>query len=181
MQYKPKFNITSLTPFGVLVACILYFPSMNTLAASDGTLGSRSEGTSIINIIKTEAVLITKIDDLFMGSRGVLINNQVNADAVCVFSSTGSYNLVITTNNGSFQLESSQTLTDIPYSLEWITTYSTPVVYNNIINGLIGDRRSVDCNGTTNAIFQITVTPAAFNSAQPGNYQDTLTFLVQPE
>jgi len=154
---------------------------MNATAATDGTLGSSSEGSSIINIIKQEAVMITKIDDLFMGTRGVLTNNQVNADAVCVFSSTGSYNLLITTSNGNFRLRSPDTLTDIPYSLEWITTYSTPVTYNNSINGLVGDGRSIDCHGTTNAIFQITVTPAAFNPAQPGNYQDTLTFLVQPE
>jgi len=170
-----------VAPLSIFVVVFTVFLTASASAATDGTLGSSSEGTSIINIIKQEAVLITKVDDLFMGARGVLINNQVNADAVCIFSSTGSYNLLITTSNGSFQLQSPQTLTSIPYSLDWITTYSTPVVYNNAINGLIGDGRSIDCNGTTNAIFQVTVTPAAFNSAQPGNYQDTLTFLVQPE
>jgi len=151
------------------------------MAATDGEIGATSEGTTIISIIKEEAVMITKIDDLNMGTRGILLENQVNADAVCVFSSTGSYNLVVTTANGDFRLSSPDTTTDIAYSLDWITTYSTPVVYNNPISGLIGDGRSIDCNGTTNAIFQVTVTPAAFNPAQSGNYRDTLTLLVQPE
>ena len=78
-------------------------------------------------------------------------------------------------------LASDTTTTDIPYSLEWITDVTTSVVYNNTIVGLIGDSQSITCNGTSNAIFQITVTPAAFNAAAPGSYQDTLTLLVAPE
>ncbi len=178
ISFKMKLRRLLLGMFAVAGISVV---ALNTLAATDGDLGASSEGTSIISIIKEEAVMITKVDDLFMGTRGVLNNNQVNADAVCVFSSTGTYNLLITTANGEFELRSPDTTTDIAYSLDWITTYSTPVTYNSSINGLVGDGRSIDCNGTTNAIFQVTVTPAAFNSAQPGNYQDTLTLLVQPE
>jgi len=181
MQYKiwqAKLQRSSLILIGVAFASVL---SLYTHAATDGTLGSTSEGTSIITIIKEDAVLITDVDDLFLGTSGALFQNQVNADAVCVYSSTGSYNLTVTTSNGSFSLQSGTTTTAIPYGLEWITDTATSVIYNNPIIGLIGDSLSINCNGTSNAIFQITVTPADFNAADPGNYQDTLTLLVAPE
>lgn len=181
MQYnlwQAKLRRFSLSFFSIALVSALSF---NTLAATDGTLGSTSEGTSIVTIIKEDAVIITDVDDLFLGTTGALFNNQVNADAVCVYSSTGSYSIAITTANGLFSLESDTTTTDIAYSLEWITDVTNPVVYNNTIVGLIGDSQSVSCNGTSNAIFQITVTTTAFNAADPGSYQDTLTLLVAPE
>lgn len=181
MQYNSwqvKLRRCSLRFFSI--ACISSL-SLNTQAATDGSLGSTSEGTSIVTIIKEDAVIITDVDDLFLGTRGALFDNQVNADAVCVYSSTGSYNLAITTINGLFSLESVSTTTGIAYSLEWITDTTTSIEYNSPIIGLKGDSQSINCNGTTNALFQITVTPAAFNAADPGSYQDTLTLLVAPE
>jgi hypothetical protein len=175
-QTKPR--RCSLGFFSIACMAVLSF---NLQAATDGALGSTSEGTSIVTIIKEDAVLISDVDDLFLGTRGALFENQVNADAVCVYSSTGSYNLSITTTNGAFSLQSANTTTDIAYSLEWITEEATSVAYNSPVIGLIGDSRSINCNGTTNALFQITVTPATFNAAAPGNYQDTLTLLVAPE
>jgi spore coat protein U-like protein len=181
MQYisqQEKLRRCSLSFFSI--ACILLLP-LNTQAATDGSLGSTSEGTSLVTIIKGNAVLITDVDDLFLGTHGTLDTKKVSADAVCVYSSTGAYNLAITTINGYFALQSTSTTTDIPYSLEWITDVATPVLHNSPINGLIGDSQSINCNGSTNAIFQQTVRRAAFNAADPGSYQDTLTLLVAPE
>lgn len=181
MQYdiwKAGIGRCSLNFFSVIGLAVF---SLNTLAATDGTLGSTSEGTSIVTIIKEDAVLITDVDDLNLGTSGALFENQVATDGVCVYTSTGSYNLAITTANGLFSLQSGTTTTDIAYTLEWITDTATSVVYNTPITGLIGDSQSINCNGTTNALFQLTVTSGAFNAADPGNYQDTLTLLVAPE
>jgi spore coat protein U-like protein len=181
MQYnigKAGFGRCSLRFFSVVGLAAF---SLNTLAATDGTLGSTSEGTSIVTIIKEDAVIITDVDDLNLGTSGALFENQVATDGVCVYTSTGSYNLAITTANGLFSLQSGTTTTGIAYSLEWITDRATSVIYNSPIIGLIGDSKSINCKGTTNALFQLTVTPGAFNAADPGNYQDTLTLLVAPE
>jgi spore coat protein U-like protein len=181
MQYnywKAKNGHLALCIYGVV--CLSAF-SLNTLAATDGSLGSTSEGTSVVTIIKEDAVLITDVDDLNLGTRGALLENQVATDGVCVYTSTGSYSLSITSANGLFSLKSETTQTDIGYSLNWITDTTTSVVYNSPIVGLIGDGRSITCNATTNALFQLTITPSAFNAADPGNYQDTLTLLVAPE
>ncbi len=181
MHYKTWRTLKHPQMLTALSAVCLSMASLNTMAATDGTLGGTSEGTAIISIIKEDAVLITDLDDLFLGTNGVLNGNKVDADAVCVFSSTGSYNISITSVNGSFVLQSDTTTSDIAYSLSWITDTAFPVTYNNTIPDLIGDSLSTNCGGSTNAIFQVTVTPEEFNAAEPGTYQDTLTLLVQPE
>lgn len=181
MQYKTWGTRKLRCPLSALSIACLSLLSFNSFAATEGTLGATSEGTAVITIIKEDAVLITDLDDLFLGTNGVLNANKTDADAVCVFSSTGSYNISITSVNGSFVLQSDTTTSDIAYSLNWITDTTFPVTYNRTIPDLIGDSASTNCNGTTNAIFQVTVTPEEFNSAEPGTYQDTLTLLVQPE
>ncbi len=153
----------------------------NAMAATDGILGSTSEGTAVIQISKLNAVQITDLDDINLGTQGNLTATATGSDAVCVFSSTGGYNITITSANGAFQLEDANTTTDIPYSLDWTAGSTSAVTYNTPITGLVGDSTAVDCNATTNASFEVSVTAADFNAADPGSYTDTLTLLVQPE
>jgi len=150
---------------------------------SDGSLGSTSEGTSVITIVKEDAVQITGVDNLEMGIRGGSITTNLSvSDAVCVFSSTGGYSLTVTSANAAFILSDVGSSTDIPYTLEWTTSVSTQTLaYNTALQGLTGDSNSLDCNGSTNATLSVSLTPASFNNADPGSYQDTVTLLVQPE
>lgn len=156
--------------------------SGSAMAASDGTLDTTSTGTSIVTIIKQNAVQITNVNDLNLGTHAVLAADQVAADDVCVFSSTSGYNLTVTSANGAFNLQDSATATPIPYTMSWTTAAgSSAVGYGSAIAGLTGDNVSLDCSAGTNANFEITVSSADFNSADPGTYSDTLTLLVQPE
>ena len=140
-----------------------------------------STGTAIINISKLNVVQITDLDDINLGTAGNLTATASASDDVCVFSSTGGYNITITSANGAFQLEDANTTTDIPYSLDWTAGSTTAVTYSTPVTGLVGDSTSVDCNASTNASFEVSVTAADFNAADPGSYTDTLTMLVQPE
>ena len=151
------------------------------MAATDGTLGSTSTGTAIINISKQNAVKITNLDDLDLGTAGFLSATATASDDVCVYSSTGGYNITITSANGTFQLEDDNTPTNIPYSLNWTAGATTAVTYNTAIVGLVGNQSAVDCGGSTNASFEVSVTAADFNAADPGSYTDTLTLSVIPE
>jgi alanine-alpha-ketoisovalerate/valine-pyruvate aminotransferase len=151
------------------------------MAATDGTIGATSTGTSIINIGKGNAVQITDVDDIDLGTTGNLAATATQSDSVCVFSSTGGYNITLTSSNGSFILNDANTTTDIAYSIDWTAGGTTTAVYNTAITGLVGDSTSVDCGATTNATFAVSVTAANFNAADPGSYTDTLTLLVQPE
>ena len=166
----------------LLTSLVLVLYSTSALAQEDGELDSTSEGTSEITIIKQDAVQITGINDIDMGISAVLSEDQSVSDDVCVFSSTGGYNLTVTSANNGFLLSDSNTSTDIAYSLEWITTASTQLVgYGSQVTGFVGDSNSLDCSGSTNASFRVTIVTTNFNSADPGTYTDTMTLLVQPE
>ncbi len=168
--------------FRVAMIASLATLSGSVMAASDGNLGGTSEGTSIIQISKDNVVQITMLDDINLGTHGNLTATATGDDDVCVFSSTGGYNITITSANGSFDLDDANTTTDIPYSVVWTAGASTATaVYATAMTGMLGNSTATDCNGVTNANFEVSVTAADFNAADPGSYTDTLTLLVTPE
>jgi len=154
----------------------------STVAATVGSLGATSSGTSVINLDKQEVVVATDISDLHMGLAGSLNSTVTASDDVCVYTSTGAYSLNISSSNGSFYLSDDNATTDIPYSVGWGTDSSNDVVaYNTDISGLLGDSRSINCNELPNALLSISVTAPDFNAADPGNYTDTLTLNFRAE
>lgn len=163
------------------VICALLLSTTHATAATDGFLGTSSEGTSVITIVKQDAVQISDVDDLYLGVMGTLTSNKVVGDDVCVFSSTGAYSLTASSVNGSFALMDSNASTDIPYVLQWVTSTVRTVNYGSALTNITGESRSLNCNGSSNARFQVVIVPDDFNEAEPGSYRDTLTLLVQPE
>ncbi len=164
-----KFNISVLASSVLLIAG-------SAIAATDGSLGVTSTGTSVVTIIKDNAVQITNVDDIDLGTHATLGANAVASDDVCVFSSTSAYNLTVTSANGIFELQNGGDA--IPYALTWD---AAAVTESGVMSGLTGDNTSLNCSGGTNATFEVTVDSADFNAANPGTYTDTLTLLVQPE
>lgn len=162
--------------FTLAAVASVVLASGSAIAASDGTLGLTSTGTSVVTIIKENAVQISNVNDLDLGTHSSLAANAVAADDVCVFSSTTGYNLTVTSANGVFELQDGAEA--IPYDLSWNTA---PVTEGGVMSGLTGDNSSLNCGGGTNAAFEVTVAAADFNGAEPGSYTDTLTLLVQPE
>lgn len=154
--------------------------SFTASAATDGTLGATSMGTSDVILVKENAVQITNVGDLDLGLASSLDADVVASDAVCVFNSTAGYALTVTSANGSFELDSGADT--IAYAVTWATTgAAAPVQYGSDLTGNLGDRTSPTCGGGTNATFEVTVAAADFNAALPGTYEDTLTLLVTPE
>ncbi len=154
--------------------------SFTASAATDGTLGATSTGTSIVTLVKDNAVQITNVADLDLGTASSLAVDAVASDAVCVFNSTATYSINITSANGAFNLTNAGET--MPYAVTWATTgAAAPVAYNSDLGGNLGDRTSPTCGGGTNATFEVTVAAADFNAALPGSYGDTLTLVVTPE
>lgn len=150
-------------------------------AATDGTLGATSTGTSDISLIKESSVQITGVDDIDLGTQGVLLSDVTGSDDVCVFSSSGSYTVTVTTTNGSFVLADTGTATDIPYDLTWtVATVPQTLTYNTASSSVAGDQADPTCATGTNATFEVGVPTAGFNSADPGTYIDTLTLMISP-
>jgi len=153
----------------------------SSMAASHGTLGSTSKGISHITIGKADAIATASVDDIYLGKAASLNETTTTSDGVCIFTSTGAYEITFYSSNGAFKLNSNDTTSNIPYSINWSTTESSNnAIYNTAITNLIGDSTSLDCNASTNAVISISVTAPSFNAAEPGDYSDVLTLLLKP-
>ena len=151
------------------------------VAAQDGTLGLTSTGESVVTIIKENAVQISNVDDVDLGTQATLAADAVGGDDVCVFASTGGYDITVSGAGTAFELTG--TGGTIPYAVTWAANggAAAAVTFGTTITGLAGDTDSLTCAGGTNARFEVTVAAAAFNAADPGTYTDTLTLFVEPE
>lgn len=164
----------------ILVAALCV--SASAQAAQDGTLGATSAGESIVTVIKDNAVMITDVADLDLGTLSSTATDLVAFDDVCVFNSTATYEIAVTSTSAAFELSDGLAGT-IPYALTWADDSAVPsaLTYGTTSAGLIGDRTSTNCGGGTNATFTVSVLAADFNNAAPGTYTDTLTLTISPE
>jgi alanine-alpha-ketoisovalerate/valine-pyruvate aminotransferase len=123
------------------------------MAGANGSQGATSSGKVNLNMGKPNVVRITDLDDINLGTASTLKATVSASDDVCVFSSTGGYNITITSANGAFELEDGNTTTKIPYNIDWTAGATSNVVYNTPLNGLIAVSNSVVCSSLTNASF----------------------------
>lgn len=168
-----------------LVASAIAVMGSSVHAATDGNLDTTSTGTSVVTIIKDNAVQITGVADLNMNTHSTLATDMVMGDDVCVFSSTSGYDVTVTSSTGAFQLNGA-TAGSIPFSLSWTDT--TPAVpaaialaHGTTTASMSGDNTSLNCGGGTNANFEATVAAADFNAAAPDTYSATIQIVVSPQ
>lgn len=169
-----NYKLTLLAAFTVVAG--------SAQAATDGSLDTTSSATSDISLTKESSVQISGVSDIDLGTQGSLAVDATGSDDVCVFSSSGSYSITVTSSNGAFVLSDVDSATDIPYNLNW-TVAATPqaLTYNTTSNAVVGDQSDPTCGGTPNANFEVVIPTAGFNAAEPGTYIDTLTLLISPE
>jgi len=152
--------------------------------AADGTLGATSTGTSTVTIIKDNAVQITSVGDLNMLTHSTLAADMTANDDVCVFSSTGGYNITVTSDTGSFDLSGTgATPASLPFGFTWetVATGVQAIPYGTPLAGLAGDNTSLNCGGGTNAEFEATIAAVDFNAIVPDTYSATVSIEVAPE
>lgn len=151
---------------------------------------------SVITITVEDSVQISKLDDNFVGiftATDTLAGISYSWEWLCVFSSTGSYDLQIISQNGgaSLNLQSSggdsMNYTMYTYIAQNGTNGFDYVGTDTTINrtGLPG---SLDLNcddgqnlNAHNLFFAPVVNGASFNAAPPGIYTDLLTLIVSPQ
>jgi len=164
--------------------------SGNALTSPTKIVTTNTKWSSITNIISSytatalsqgDTAHITDVDDLYFEPSESVTENKTNIDELCVFSSTGAYNLIFSTVNGSFTLKSSTTSSYIPYTLDWITRSTLPLSYHKPLIGLLSGSMNQLCDESAKVHIKMTISPKAFNLAEPGEYKDTLTILFQPE
>ncbi len=168
----------------LVLGAVFLFGAMSVFSATDGSLGTTSSGVSSLSITKVNSVKITGVEDIAFGSV-VAAPNKSSFD-VCIYSTTGSYNIRASSANGTgtnFRLHSSGNY--IVYDVEWNNaasgTSGTNQDHNVTSSTLTGaDSSSQSCGGGDNARVFVEVDGTSFNSAAIGTYTDTLTLLITP-
>ncbi|MBX2885300.1 MAG: hypothetical protein KTR32_35425 [Granulosicoccus sp.] len=165
-----------------LVASAIAVTGSSVNAATDGTLAGTSTGTSVVTIIKDNAVQITNVADLNMNTHATLAADMTLGDDVCVFSSTTNYDVTVTADTGDFVLAGA-TAGSLPFSLTWQqgTNPAVALGHNVTSPAMVGDNTSLNCGGGTNATFAATVLATDFNAAAPDAYSATISILVSPQ
>ena len=191
LQPMTRYIAKTLThrPAHAVIATIFVLLSMVFAQVANAQQSVESE----ISLERAEAVRITNIDDWIIGiftSSDSINTLQYEWDWQCVYSSTGSYRVEVSSANGgsTLALESGSgekmTYQIYTYSRQGnnynLAGHNTPVFALNNLSG----SQSLTCNdepSNTNLWFAAVVRPPAFNAAPPGIYRDVVTLVVSPE
>ena len=165
-----------------LAALSLILGSGLAQAATQGTTGATSSGSSTLSIGKLSNVQVSAIDDIDMGDWAFLATDMIGTDQICVFSSNTTYQITFDQTGGNFLLEGDATTDTIPYTVLFtglgVPAMATP---GTPITGQLGNPLDPSCLGVLNAGYTVTVAAADFNEAEADNYSAVLEILVEPE
>ena len=163
------------------------------LAAVPASLFAQS-AESELSMVRSELVKISNIDEWLIGvfSATDTINfNQFEWDFQCVYSSTGSYKVDVTSQNGGSQLRLvSDSGDEMRYriftyvrrgNLYNLNGHTTPVFSLDNLSGSLSLTCADEPLAQSNLFFAPLVTPNDFNQAPPGIYRDFVTIVVSPE
>jgi len=160
--------------------------STATFAASDGQMGPTSTGSTDIMIEKPAAVQISNVDNLDFESHPFIPGGGFLEvfDPVCVFSSTGLFQLLVENpaNSTNLELIGDNTGVVLPFELLWEAgngDYETDVP--DVFFGQVGDAVSPDCFGSTNATLGARIQGANYDLVPADTYTGTVLLTVSPE
>ena len=168
---------------GVALAASLY--AGNVMAATNGSLGTDSTGTSLVTLSIADRVQISDMHDIALGAWSGT-GNMTGAANFCVYRSGGdNYALTATTDNGAYAVTSATTHDVIPFSAQVTDTGSSgsPVslTYNTATTTALVGSTSLTCGGNDNAQLSVTFAPSDLQKASSASdYQATVTLYVQP-
>ncbi len=179
--------------FSILTCSLAFVGAPSAFAATQGSEGATSSGTSDISVVVPKLVKIVGIGDLsdsFTGSGGFDEN-----DDVCIYSNmdtgsglytvriTGSNNPKATSPTAGFYVGNATTDQEIPYTVEWndesgtggsATTSGADLTTQN------GFTNSAAC-ATPNANFRVQMTNSNLLTLRPATYTGRITILITPE
>ncbi len=141
-------------------------------AATQGSVGSSSTGTSVISVVVSPLARITAIDDVTFGTwsgSGALSAT----DDVCVWTTGGAFTLA----DGSNEVSYSVTWDDVAGS-----SSGASLTAGTGLSGQTSSATSTDCTGgSMTATLGVSIAEGDLSGAPSGNYSGTLTLVIAPE
>lgn len=169
----------------ILLSSCVCLPT-HAYAATDGSLGSSSEGSTYVTLSIPNIVRISGISDLSFGAYGGSGSPSLDDD-ICIYENNTSGTYKVTAHGSG--TSSAFTVTDgsnlIAYAVRFNnvtgTTSNFPLTTNVTSSTLSGaNSASQTCGGGNNANFQVTLQKADLLKVPAGTYSGTLTLVIEP-
>jgi len=170
---------------GPVVIFLSALISTVAFAASDGTAGATSTGTSDVSLTINDRVQITSVADIALGAYGGsgAMTGQSN---YCVFRNGGdNYKLNLTADTGAFQVDSVATGDSVAFTVrvddDADASDGEALTYGvDSAVALVG-APTLNCGGGDNASMYVSFAEAALLAVSSANdYTATVTLLVSP-
>jgi spore coat protein U-like protein len=164
-----------------LVAAAGLMASGSVMAASQGSVGATSSGTSVVSILIPDLIRITDLADIsFADYDGDGVDRTLGSPACVRTNGATTYGIVATTANGGYELDPSlvATTTTIPYTVTW---GGTNLPYNSNLAAQAVDSTSLGACTAVADKLEVTITGANLDAAEADSYEDTITLTVTPE
>ena len=164
----------------VLVACL----SPMAMAATDGTLGTTSTGTTVVDITLDEQIQVSGLLDINLTyTAGV---NSTGNTPLCIYRrNNAAIDLTLSSANEvgtDFNLsDGAATPTLLTYSVALSGDDTVAAVQSSNTNTLANaNTTSATCGGSPGHQIDVTVSAGVLDAAQAGTYSDTITILAEP-
>ncbi len=158
--------------------------SAPVMAASDGTLGATSSGSTDISVQIVDMVKVTGLDNIALGSY-TGTGDLTGTTDYCVYrNGGGAYQVTLTSTTGALSVSDGGT-NNIGFSVlidddNDATAGGESLGYNSASLVSMAGASAADCGGSDNAQMHFTFAEADLQAAKSATYNATLTVLVEP-
>ena len=159
------------------------------LAATQGSLGSTSTGSIVINASVPNRVQLTGLADVSFLNQDPAIA-ALNAQNVCVWSNTSTkgYNVTASGSGAANAFTLANGALTVPYGVQWAASSGqssgTVLTTGSALTGLTSTATNATCSSgpSKTASLIVTIATPALQSMQAATtYTGTLTLVVAPE
>lgn len=174
--------------FKKIVTGVAFAASMmagHAMAATDGSLGASSTGTTDVTLGIPDRVQISDVKNLGLGTWSGS-GDLVGSTSFCVYRNGGAgYDVTLTTGSGAFDVTSSTSGDTIPFSVKVDDSLDASagesLSYNTASSNALLGSSSLTCGGSDNATLQFTFLEASLQGkGTAADYTGTVTILVSP-
>lgn len=168
-----------LTALALLCCALPAFAANNPVDS-----GLSSNGDFAVSVTKGELIRVSNLADIVLPVYAVMPADTTQGIDLCVFSTTGGYNLTAASSNASVtQPRLSNGTNTINYTLSYFDGAATQTLPHGVNQSGFINASTADelCFGGTNATLSVNILAADFNAVPQGIYSDTLTLTFNAE
>ncbi|MEN8820197.1 MAG: hypothetical protein ABF271_03720 [Abyssibacter sp.] len=177
---------TAVRAASLVSLSVLGLSATGAFAASQGTPGDTSSGTTTVTASVPPLIRIFNLADINLGTYNPSDNDNSNeglsgsTDVCVLMNNSTTYNVIVSSDTAAFQLDSASASDSIAFTAEF---NGSPLTYNTALAGNTPDSASSlavsNCDSGDADEFVITIDETVLEDALAANdYTATLTLLV---